>query len=352
MAINDYLSDISSYTGEAKSAADSASQAYAQAAGATATLPAKLKEALGKKLNYNSDLIEQKNKAMGEYFAAPSVAREKYQNIWNPFTREKMVAQDRTQAMQPYATFNDLLTQRMGQVSDVVNEGVSGWQGIVQQAAAIAQAAQQKYQNLLGEYMAAAGMQEKADTMAEQQRQYNESMAWDKAKFAQEFSLKGGAGGGAGSGKSFASMSPDDQSYITNLVDLTLDAKRNGTDGPNVPAKYERAFYDAYNSRIKLIADYTQRAAGSGTDVSSPVPQKTYVPEVKGESFLGKYMAPVAENYPLTNRIISGLSWMFNPENRYSTVGVDAKSPITTSPSELGSDYRVVNFQNPITIRK
>jgi len=198
MAIQDYLSDIQSYTGGASAASDKASQQYAEASGAGATLPMKLKEALGAKLNYNKDIIEQQNSAMGDYFAAPAVAREKYQGVWNPFEREKLVATARSQAYQPYANFTDILGQRMGTVSDIVGQGVAGWQSVVQQAAAIAQAAQAKYQSVLNEYLSAAGMQEKDDTRAQAKSQYDQTLAWDKTKFALEQAAKKGGGSGTG----------------------------------------------------------------------------------------------------------------------------------------------------------
>ena len=65
---------------------------------ASSLLPEKLKQAINEKLNYNKDIIEQQNKAMAEYFQAPAVAREKYQDIWDPFKRESLVAKEKAQA--------------------------------------------------------------------------------------------------------------------------------------------------------------------------------------------------------------------------------------------------------------
>lgn len=264
MAIQDYLSDIQSYTGGAQAAADQASQQYAQAAGAGATLPMKLKEALGAKLNYNKDIIEQQNAAMGDYFAAPAVAREKYQNIWNPFEREKLVATARSQAYQPYANFTDILGQRMGQVSDIVGQGVAGWQSVVQQAAALAQAAQQKYQSVLNEYLSAAGMQEKADTLAEQQRQYNTTQAWNEKKFGIEQASKGSGSGGLGSKADTATMKvwdslktdalklfPNDENAAADYAwrQIVTDQNMLAKNGINVADLYaaQRAWKQAYN---------------------------------------------------------------------------------------------------------
>lgn len=196
MAIEDYLSDIQGATGGAKSAADEAGNYYSGLVGESGNLPSKLKEALGKKLDYNKDLITQKNTAMGDYFAAPATARDKYQNIWNPFEREKLVQQDKSQAMSKWGTFEDLIGQRMGQVSDIVGEGIQGWQSVVQAAQAAYQQAQQNYQNVLSEYMSAAGLQSQADERAMQQSQFDQNLSWDKEKFAK--TPRGGSGGISG----------------------------------------------------------------------------------------------------------------------------------------------------------
>jgi len=117
---------------------------------ASALLPAKLKEAIQSKLDYNKDLIEQKNKAMSEYFMAPSKARETYAGIWNPFQREALVAKERAMAYQPYANLQDIQTQRMGSIADIISAGTGAFNAATSASQSAAQIARQKYEDLVG----------------------------------------------------------------------------------------------------------------------------------------------------------------------------------------------------------
>jgi len=164
-----YLKDpeLTRLEGEATGAAQKATQ-YASA---SSTLPFKLREAVMGKLNYNRDLIEQQNKALAEYISAPSAAREKYQDVWNPFQREKLVTQERAQAYEPYANLTDILGQRMGTISDIVGAGTAGWQSQVQGAQGAAELASGLYSNKFS-YMKAlmdAAVKEEEARLARQQ---------------------------------------------------------------------------------------------------------------------------------------------------------------------------------------
>lgn len=99
---------------------------------AAATLPSKLQQAINEKLDYNKDLIAAKNKSMADYFAAPSASREKYANIFDPFAREKLVAQDRANAYSTYATDADILSARMGNIQDIINTAVGAYNSQIQ----------------------------------------------------------------------------------------------------------------------------------------------------------------------------------------------------------------------------
>lgn len=185
-------------------------QMEAQTAGSTAVayqsaasqLPAKLKEAVMGKLDYNKDLIEQKNKAQAEYFATPSAAREQYQDIWNPFEREKLVAGERAQAYQPYANLTDILSQRLGNVGDVINQGVGAFNSDVAAKQGAYQLAQQKYNDLL--QMAQLKQQqaniEEAARNANTQQEFENQLALMKL---QEGGSSGGGGGISGIGSIF-----------------------------------------------------------------------------------------------------------------------------------------------------
>ncbi len=133
----------------ARSEAGTAQTQASAYASASALLPDKLKQAVLEKLNYNKDLIEAQNKSMAEYFVAPSAAREKYQDIFNPFEREKLVATSRAQAYEPYANLTDLLGQRMGRIEDIVQAGTGAYQAQVSASQAAADAKRREYEDAL-----------------------------------------------------------------------------------------------------------------------------------------------------------------------------------------------------------
>src|SRR3990167_8045270 len=84
---------------EVQKAATQSQQSYVDYQSAAALLPQKLRDAIQQKLDYNKDLIQQKNKEFSEYAAAPATARAKYADptsenyIFNPFQAEKLVSE-------------------------------------------------------------------------------------------------------------------------------------------------------------------------------------------------------------------------------------------------------------------
>src|ERR1035437_7920904 len=110
-------------------------------------LPTALKDAINQKLNYNSDIIDAQSKAQANYFAEPAVARAQYQNIFNPFDRESLVAQATANAYAPYQSLTNILGQRQGNISDIVNAGVGAFQSQVGAEQNNAQLAQGNYTN-------------------------------------------------------------------------------------------------------------------------------------------------------------------------------------------------------------
>lgn len=175
MAINDYLTGIDRFTSGEKQDVQTASQNLADLQTGAGSLPNKLKEALNKKLSYNKDIINQQSETMQNYFAAPSAARAKYQDVWNPFEREKLVAQDRTMALKPYDTLTGVLDQRMGDVADITEAGVQGWQGMVDAASTQLNAATTRLGTALQAYQIAGGQQSAADELALSVAQFNEA---------------------------------------------------------------------------------------------------------------------------------------------------------------------------------
>lgn|SRR3990167_2347953 len=100
----------------------------------------------------NKDIIEKLDAAVGGYLPSPSVGREQYQNIFNPFQRESLVSQYVANKATPMLTYSGILGNRMGRVEDLVGAGVRGYQSVSAAAQSKAQLAQQQYQNLLNEF--------------------------------------------------------------------------------------------------------------------------------------------------------------------------------------------------------
>jgi len=134
---------------EAQTTAETAATTAAEYQSAAALLPSKLKDAVQGKLNYNKDIIEAKNRAMAEYFKAPSAAREKYQDIWNPFSREKLVTEERAQAYLPFANLTDILKERRGGIADIIEAGTGAFQADVLAKGSAADISRQTYQDKL-----------------------------------------------------------------------------------------------------------------------------------------------------------------------------------------------------------
>lgn len=158
MATEDYLKSIENYTAQPKQELAGATSELAGLQTAAGGLPAKLRQALNEKLNYNKDIINQQADTMQSYFNAGPQAREKYRDVWDPFKKAELVQQDRSMALRPYDVLQSVLDQRTGDVKDIVSEGVSGWQGLVNAATTKAQLAQSNLASALDDYKQAVSM--------------------------------------------------------------------------------------------------------------------------------------------------------------------------------------------------
>jgi hypothetical protein len=223
MAINQYLEGIDRYTSGEKQDVNTASANLADLQTGAGSLPTKLKEALNEKLNYNKDIINQQSETMQNYFAAPSAARAKYQNVWNPFEREKLVAQDRTMALKPYDTLTGVLDQRMGDVADITEAGVQGWKGLVDSAATLLQASQTRLSSALQAYQIAGGQQNTADELALSIAQFNQ------AKKEYDTSLE------YNKGKDVQGQANWEKEYLLNEYKARNSGDGGGLDGFDIP---------------------------------------------------------------------------------------------------------------------
>lgn len=204
MAINDYLQGINNATAGQTADVKTASNDLSTLQTGAGALPAKLKEALNLKLNNNKDIINQQSATMENYFNSGAQAREKYQDVFNPFEKAKLVQQDRSMALRPYDTLSGVLENRMGTVADTVTAGVQGWQGLVNAATTKLGTAKDMLSTALQSYLSAADQQSAADDMAykiaaaeEASRQFEQNYGLDLMKrndqvsqFAQSLGLK------------------------------------------------------------------------------------------------------------------------------------------------------------------
>jgi len=189
MPINDYLQGINNATSGEKQDVNIATQDLSALQTGAGALPAKLKEALNLKLNNNKDIINQQSATMESYFNSGAQAREKYQDVWNPFEKAKLVQQDRSMALRPYDTLSGVLENRMGDVADITKAGVEGWQGMVNAATTKLGTAKDMLSTALQSYLKAADQQSAADDMAfkiaqakEASRQFEQNYGLDLMK--------------------------------------------------------------------------------------------------------------------------------------------------------------------------
>lgn len=160
--------------GQLESMGGDVSAAYERAAEFTkqaATLPQRLRQAIGEKFEFNKDLITERAQALGDFFAEPAVAREKYQDIFNPFTREALVTQSREQAGTKARALTDLLSQRGQRIEDIVGRTGEAFAGEVGAAELLTSAAQSRFNNALQVANLKRGLV--SDIQAEEQQDFS-----------------------------------------------------------------------------------------------------------------------------------------------------------------------------------
>lgn len=108
----------------------------------------------------NQDIIKPLDEATQAYLQGPQVGREKYQGIFNPFTREKLVSQYRGNLALPMLSLSSILGNRMGRIEDTLGAGVRGYQASANNLLSQAQLAQQAYQDLFNEYTTLEGLRQ------------------------------------------------------------------------------------------------------------------------------------------------------------------------------------------------
>jgi len=174
-----------------KVATESASKASA-ATSAGYSIPDELKNKLNEAYEYNADLVEPLDKATSSYLSSPNVAREKYQDIFNPFTREKLVSQyTQTEAL-PMLTLSNILGQRRGSIADSINAGTNAYNSYTSGLTNTANLNRNLYQDLLNEYDSETTRNYNNQKLALEQSKSSGSSIDDLLKYYNAFSLNQG----------------------------------------------------------------------------------------------------------------------------------------------------------------
>jgi hypothetical protein len=146
-------------------AAGETARASAQTAGALASQGATIGDVLKQKVldvyANNQDIIGKLDTATADYTSAPGVAREKYQNIFNPFQRESLVSQYTANKQIPMLSMASMYGQRMGRVSDLIGAGTNAFNAQVGAQQSAAESLRQAYQDMLNEYVTAKQLEPK-----------------------------------------------------------------------------------------------------------------------------------------------------------------------------------------------
>lgn len=140
-------------------------QSLGNLVGGEASISDVLKQKITEAYSQNADIVAPLDVATQTYFQAPSVAREKYQNIFNPFAREKLVAQYQGNAALPMLSLSNIYGNRVGRIEDTLGAGIRGYEALVDTAKANYQAAKDEYSNRVNEYSLLNDLAQKAEQM-------------------------------------------------------------------------------------------------------------------------------------------------------------------------------------------
>lgn len=140
------------YLTEAQQGAQEAAGTAGQLGSMAGSITDALNTAIQDAYNNNQDIIKGLDTATAKYYQAPSEARVKYQDIWNPFQRENLVSQYTSNQAIPMLSYSSLYGQRMGRAGDLLKAGTGAYESDVAAKQAAADLAQQTYENALTQY--------------------------------------------------------------------------------------------------------------------------------------------------------------------------------------------------------
>ena len=158
----------------ARGAAQGAAQRYGELAAYEPTVGDVIKEKAQTAYKDSQDIIKPLDVATSEYMTAPQVGREKYQDIFNPFSREKLVSQYIANQALPMLSLSSILGQRFGRIEDTIGAGTRAFQAQTAGARSAADVQRQHYTDLLNEYQIQQQLEQQA-----WERPYQERL-WEK----------------------------------------------------------------------------------------------------------------------------------------------------------------------------
>ncbi len=173
---------------QARTGAEAATKTAGQYASGQYTIGDILKQKTIDAYGASQDIVKPLDVATQDYLQAPGVAREKYQDIFNPFAREQLVSQYTGNQALPMLSLASILGQRFGRVEDTIGAGTRAYQAQGAQALGQAGLERQGYQDLLGQYQ----MQQQQEQQA-WERPYQERL-WEK-ELGKPYYKPGGEGG-------------------------------------------------------------------------------------------------------------------------------------------------------------
>ncbi len=140
-----------------------------------ATIGDILKDKATEAYGASQDIIGQLDVASQGYLGAPQVAREKYQDIFNPFARENLIQQYTSNQALPMMGLQSVLGQRFGSIGDIIEKGTGAYQAQTTAAQNQAQLARQRANDLFQQYQLqqAQGQQDWQRGITEQQLEYD-----------------------------------------------------------------------------------------------------------------------------------------------------------------------------------
>lgn len=140
------------YLTQAQQGSETAANDVASISSYAGSMPDALKKSIQTAYQDNADVIGQLDTSTAEYLQAPSEARVKFQDIWNPFQRENLVSQYTSNKAIPMMSWSGIYGQRMGRAGDLLTAGVGAYESDVAAKQAAADLAQQTYENALTQY--------------------------------------------------------------------------------------------------------------------------------------------------------------------------------------------------------